>query len=55
MPREMKSLNLDLLLTRACPMDCVYCGLEHRAGTMSSATWKRAVDLLLREEGALEL
>ncbi|MDD5303266.1 MAG: radical SAM protein [Elusimicrobia bacterium] len=55
MPREMKSLNLDLLLTRACPMDCVYCGLEHRAGTMSSATWKRAVDLLLREDGPLEL
>lgn len=55
MPRELKALGLDLLLTRACPMDCVYCGLEHRPGTMSAATWRKAVDLLLMEEGPLEL
>ena len=55
MPREMKALGLDLLLTRACPMDCVYCGLEHRPGAMSRETWLKAVDLLLREEGPLEL
>jgi len=55
MPRRMKALGLDLLLTRSCPMDCVYCGLEHRAGAMRSATWRKAVDLLLREEGPLEL
>ncbi len=55
MPRELKPLGLDLILTRACPMDCVYCGLEHRPGKMSAATWRKAVDLLLMEEGPLEL
>ena len=55
MPRELKALGLDLLLTRACPMDCVYCRLGHRSGAMSRRTWRRAVDLLLLEEGPLEL
>lgn len=55
MPRELKPLGLDLLLTRACPMDCVYCHLEHRSGAMSAATWLKAVDLLLKEDGPLEL
>lgn len=55
MPRELKALGLDLILTRACPMDCVYCRLEHRPGAMRSAVWLKAVDLLLQEEGPLEL
>ncbi|MDP3543808.1 MAG: radical SAM protein, partial [Elusimicrobiota bacterium] len=56
MPRaEAAPLRLDLLLTRACPLDCVYCRLGRRPGRMSAATWNRAVDLLLAEEGPLEL
>ena len=55
MARDLKALGLDLLLTRACPMDCVYCHLGHRSGTMSNRTWRKAVDLLLLEEGPLEL
>lgn len=49
------SIRLDLILTRACPMDCVYCHLGHRPGAMSKRVWRRAVDLLLQEEGPLEL
>ena len=55
MPRELKSLNLDLILTRSCPIDCVYCRLGRRPGAMSRRVWRRAVDLLLQEEGPLEL
>lgn len=55
MPGVAPPLRLDLLLTRACPMACVYCHMEHRPGAMSAAVWRRAVDLLLREEGPLEL
>lgn len=36
-------------------MACVYCRMGRRPGAMSARTWRRAVDLLLREEGPLEL
>ncbi|MEK7232959.1 MAG: radical SAM protein [Elusimicrobiota bacterium] len=55
MPAEMKSLNLDLILTRSCPVSCVCCHMGRRVGVMSGRVWRRAVDLLLREEGPLEL
>lgn len=55
MPGVARPFRLDLILTRACPMACVYCHMEHRPGVMSAAVWRAAVDLLLREEGPLEL
>jgi len=55
MPRDLKSFHLDLILTRACPMDCVYCHMGHRSGAMDARVWRGTVDLLLQEEGPLEL
>lgn len=51
----MRPFRLDLILTRACPMACVYCHMGHREGVMSARVWRKAVDLLLREAGPLEL
>ncbi|MBI2387162.1 MAG: radical SAM protein [Elusimicrobia bacterium] len=55
MPGAVRPLRLDLLVTRACPMACVYCHMDHGGGAMSRSAWRRAVELLLREEGPLEL
>lgn len=55
MPSPLKTLNLDLLLTRACPLSCGYCRMEHRPGPTPARVWRKALDLLLREEGPLEL
>lgn len=55
MRAEARPLNLDLLVTRACPMRCAYCRMRRRAGPMPERVWRRALDLLLREESPLEL
>ncbi|MBI2788310.1 MAG: radical SAM protein [Elusimicrobia bacterium] len=55
MPGVARPFRLDLILTRSCPLDCVYCHMERRPGVMSAAVWRAAVDLLLREDGPLEL
>lgn len=55
MQNQVRPLRLDLILTRICPMACVYCHMDHRPGVMSPRVWRKAVDLLLREQGPLEL
>ncbi|MBI4678655.1 MAG: radical SAM protein [Elusimicrobia bacterium] len=55
MPSDRKPFNLDLVVTRACPMACGYCRMDRRGGAMPKGVWKRGVELLLREEGPLEL
>ncbi len=54
-PANTRPFSLDLILTRSCPMECGYCHMSQRAGTMPKRVWRKAVDLLLREEGPLEL
>lgn len=55
MPPDLRAFNLNLIVTRACPMACVYCHMGRRRGVMSRRVWRRAVDLLLQEAGPLEL
>ncbi|MBI5241262.1 MAG: radical SAM protein [Elusimicrobia bacterium] len=55
MPSPLRPLNLDLLLTRACPLSCGYCRMEHRSGPTPARVWRRTLRLLLQEEGPLEL
>ncbi|MBI5622368.1 MAG: radical SAM protein [Elusimicrobia bacterium] len=47
--------NLDLMITRACPLSCGYCRMERRPGPVPGQVWRKAVDLLLLESGPLEL
>lgn len=51
----MNPFRLDLIVTRACLLDCVYCHMGRRPGAMRARVWRKAVDLLLAEEGPLEL
>ncbi|MFA6316010.1 MAG: radical SAM protein [Elusimicrobiota bacterium] len=55
MPSDAGPFNLDLMLTRSCPLSCGYCRMEHTPGAMTKAVWRRAVELLLQESGPLEL
>ena len=55
MQNQVRPLRLDLILTRIRPMACVYCHMDHLLGVMSPRVWRKAVDLLLREQGPLEL
>ncbi|MCR4296971.1 MAG: radical SAM protein, partial [Elusimicrobia bacterium] len=55
MTRDSAPFRLDLILTRACPLACVYCHMGPGPAVMSKRAWRRAVDLLLQEEGPLEL
>ncbi len=54
--RSDRALSLIALVTRACPFACVSCAMDRPgAGTISRADLRRGADLLLREEGPLEL
>lgn len=55
MRAEMKRFNLNLIVTRACPLACAYCHMSRRGAAMSREVWRRSVELLLREDGPLEL
>jgi hypothetical protein len=54
--RSDRPLSLIALVTRACPLACVSCGMERpRAETIAREDLSRGVELLLREDGPLEL
>lgn len=54
--RSDRALSLIALVTRACPFACVSCRMKRPAGaTISREDLTRGVELLLREEGPLEL
>lgn len=50
-----RRLNMLVLLTRACLLECGYCHMDRRQESMSPRTMRRAIDLLLREKDPLEL
>ena len=55
MTAGVRPLNMLVLLTRACPLSCRYCDMDRRPGAMRPEVLRRAVDLLLKEKGPVEL
>lgn len=53
--RSDRPLSLIALVTRACPFACASCAMERGPGALAREDLDRAVDLLLLEEGPLEL
>ena len=52
---DPRPLNMLVLLTRACPLACRYCAMDRRPGAMRPEVLRRAADLILEEEGPVEL
>jgi uncharacterized protein len=50
-----RALSLLMLVTRECPFSCVSCAMHRGPSAISRENLRRGVDLLLQEEGALEL
>lgn len=53
--RPDRALSLLVLVTRECPLACVSCAMHRGPGAISREDLRRGTDLLLREEGDLEL
>lgn len=53
--RSERALSLIVLVTRDCPLACVSCAMRRGPGAISREDLRRGTDLLLREEGPLEL
>lgn len=53
--RPDRALSLLVLVTRECPFDCVSCAMHRGPGAIARADLQRGVELLLQEEGPLEL
>jgi hypothetical protein len=50
-----RALSLLVLVTRECPFSCVSCAMHRGPGAISREDLRRGVELLLLEEGSLEL